>query len=88
MSVTFEELECWWCLYLKSQSTTTSRRKLWVDHGKHTIKPQIIELIMCQECDDELSNLSLMDQIKLIVDYKADLKDWLTNNRAFEAMEE
>jgi hypothetical protein len=82
--MTFESLECWWCLYLKSVSTFTTRRKLMFQYGKNSSPVAIKELVMCEDCDNE-NPISVVDQIKLIVSNKPELQDWLTINPLYLA---
>jgi hypothetical protein len=81
--MTFESLECWWCLYLKSVSTFTTRRKIMFKHGINSSPVATKELVMCEDCDNE-NPVSVVDQIKLIVSNKPELQDWLTINPLYQ----
>lgn len=81
--MTFEPLPCWWCSYLKSIETLTTKRKLVLLSGAATTTPLIQELVICQQCDNE-NPLSVQDQIKLIVSSKPELADWLTINPLYQ----
>lgn len=75
----FEALACWWCEYLKNITTLTTKRKLFFLNGPNSTSPVVKELVICPECDNE-HPINVIDQIKLIVTHKPELKDWLTLN--------
>ena len=80
--MTFEALACWWCLYLKSVETLTTRRKLFFYSGKASSIPAVTELVMCATCDNEHPT-SIQDQIRLIQFDMPQLQDWLNTNETY-----